>query len=155
MWGCAVEESWVTMKWLGFSKSSSGYTTATIFPSVECADEKVVEFKNNPLGRTVSTPIEPPVWRSQVTRSVFLKHVKKRLSGEKLSLGPEPEGDSKMFRMLRVTASRISTAPVVATAMNLLHGDQEAMPLNVWRHVDVTTTSHEVDNPCTTLAKGR
>ena len=58
------------------------YVTATVFPSVEYADEKSVKVGYNPEGMV---PTGPPVWRSQVESFLLLNNVRKRLSGEKLS----------------------------------------------------------------------
>ena len=88
-------------------------------------------------------------------KSALLSCIKKELSGEKQSGAAWSVGGEKVLRRLRVTASRISTAPDLATAMNLLHGDQAAKRGRTSWYTVATTGSHEVGNPCTTLAKGR
>ena len=57
----------------------------------------------------------------------------------------------------RVTASRISVALGLEwpTAMSLLHGDHATLVMGVCCFVVATIGPHEIDNPRTTLAKGR
>jgi hypothetical protein len=142
--------SWVAIK----GGEACWYKTASIFPSVEYVDEKKDVMRNrvSPSERTV--PAGPPVWRSQLMNIPSLNIVRVWPSGEKPSNGVrEIGGDSKVLSCLRVTASMISTVAEMI-AMNLLHGDH-ATSLMIPLRVAVTTGSHEVCNPCTTLAKGR
>ena len=127
------------------------YVTATVFPSVEYADEKSVKVGYNPEGMV---PTGPPVWRSQVESFLLLNSVRKRLSGEKLSCrASEFRWDSKTLSRLRVIASRTSTVPDLLAAMSLLHGDH-ATSLRRPLSYAATIGSHEIGNPCTTLATG-
>ena len=145
---CVVERSWVKIR------VPSEDTPASILPSMEYVG-KTERSRVNSQGKVIRT--EPPVWRSQVIRSIRLSCVRKELSGEKQSsaaLSIRGEKALKVLRRLRVTASQISTAPDLATATNLLHGDQAAKRERSSWYTVATTGSHEIGSPWTTLAKG-
>ena len=99
-------------------------------------------------------PYDSPVSRSQLTQYLAVNRAKKRLSGEKVRDNSREPGHSKVLRSARVAASWSSTASCLATAMNLLHGDHAA-PKFVPLYAVATNGSHDFDNPCRTLTKGR
>src|ERR1700753_190037 len=104
------------------------YTTATIFPSSECLNER--RSVDDIPTHGVMILIRPPVWRSQLMTFWPIRSVKRRLSGEKPSCCSgrmycrpgEIYEVSKTRSRPRVTASRSSRDLGLATAMNLLQG---------------------------------
>ena len=78
-----------------------------------------------------------------------------RPSGENPSrVSVESPGDLKVLSGSRVAASRMFIVEILLTAMNLLHGDHVGDVQKPSQYEVARNGSHEIDNPCTTLAKG-